>query len=140
MKTYKTTQAAPYGLYMSAHPIDVRVVGATGEALEGLPDATYRRIPTPLALSLSPLLGAGFVIAFPVLILAAVATGVLQLLLRPLHEVLTDHAWLASPRWQPAASYLAKGDKPKAKREPEELAELRKAVDEQRRPPPESAP
>jgi hypothetical protein len=111
MKTYKTMQAARYGLYTSSNPIDVRFVGAEGEALDGLPGASYRRVPTPLALVAAPLLGGAFVMAFPVLVLVAAFVVVARFAATAVAQTLQEQAFLASPRWQPVMSYLTKGHK-----------------------------
>ncbi len=78
MKTYQTAELAPYGLYLSFKPFDLSFVGAEGEALEGQPQAKYSRIPTPMLIVLSPVIGGVFVIAFPILVLVAIAAALVN--------------------------------------------------------------
>lgn len=133
MKTYMTKQAAEYGLYTSFNPMDVRFVGAAGEPLEGLDGASYRRVPTLLALGLAPVLGAVFVISFPLLILGAVALAAAKMLLQAVRSSADEHAWVVSPRWEPVASYLTKHPKKAdASQVPAELQDLNQKVQDQR--------
>lgn len=133
MKTYKTQQAAAYGLYTSFNPMDVRFVGAAGEPLEGLQGATYRRVPTLLALAMAPVLGAVFVISFPLLILGAVALAAAKMLAQSVRATAAEHAWVVSPRWEPVASYLTKHPKKAdAAQVPAELQDLHDKVQDQR--------
>ncbi len=133
MKTYTTKQAAEYGLYTSFNPMDVRFVGAAGEPLEGLDGASYRRVPTLLALALAPVLGAVFVISFPLLILGAVALAAAKMVAQSLRAAAQEHAWVVSPRWEPQASYLTKHPKKAdASQVPAELQDLHQKVQEQR--------
>lgn len=131
MKFHQSMQPATYGLYISTHPFDVRFVGADGETLDGLPGASYRRMPTLLALLLAPVIGGAFVMAFPVLVIVASVIGIARVAVRGAKKAAGEHAWLASPRWEPSASYLTKGEK-KGAEEPTELADLRGKVDERR--------
>lgn len=129
MKRIESNQPANYGLYVSTSPLDVRFVGADGEPLAGLEGATYRRVPTLLALLLAPLLGAAFVMAFPMLVLVSVAAALASQLVRARE---TRHAWLAGPRWEPATSYLSRGTQSPAVDELPELRDLRAEVDARR--------
>lgn len=133
MKTHKNQQPAQYGLYLSFNPMDVRFVGAEGEALDGLADAEYRRVPTLLALALAPVLGACFVLAFPVLVIAAVLMAAAKLVVQQVRHTASQHAWIAMPHYEPVASYLTKGEKKADGAEaPAELSDLQKKVDEKR--------
>ena len=133
MKFHQTMQPAPYGLYISTRPFDVRFVGADGETLDGLPGASYRRVPTLLALLLAPMLGGAFVIAFPILVIVAAVVGIARVAVREVRKAAGEHAWLASPRWEPSTSYLTKGEKKGDVEEvPTELADLRDEVGERR--------
>ena len=113
MKRYTAQQPAPYGLYLSARPLDLRFVGAEDEPLAGRDGASYRRIPTLLVVLLGPALGAAFVLAFP-LVLAAVLVGfAVSAISRGVSA--HRHAFVARTRWQPAASYFeARTDAPRA--------------------------
>ena len=132
MKRHESNQPAPYGLYVSTNAMDVRFVGAEGETLEGLPGATYVRVPTLLALLLAPVLGGAFVMAFPVLILAVSGVGLAKIAVGGVRKAATDGAWFAGPRWEPATSYLAKGEKKGAAEVPPELSDLKAEVDAKR--------
>lgn len=133
MKTYKTMQAARYGLYTSTKPLDVRFVGADGEALDGLPGATYRRVPTLLALAAAPVLGGVFVMAFPVLVLLGACVALVRIAATAVGETVQEHAFLASPRWQPVMSYLSKSHKKAGETAvPAELKDLHGEVEKAR--------
>lgn len=132
MKRTTTNQPANYGLYISTSHLDARFVGADGEALAGLEGASYVRVPTLLALMLAPVFGGAFVIAFPILVLVSVAAALAEKALRA-REASGGHAWLAGPRWEPAASYLSRGEKDAAPQEAApELSDLRAEVDARR--------
>ena len=95
MKTYRNEEIAPYGVYVSLRALDIQVVDGEGEKLSGRPGATYRRIPMPLLVLLSPVIGGAFVLLFPVLVLMAVAMAAgnaLARLARPLSEHYADQA------------------------------------------------
>jgi hypothetical protein len=106
MKTYRNSYPAPYGLYFSAGPLDMTFVSADGEVLDGKTGATYRRVPSLLAVLLSPVLGGFFVLAFPLVVLAAVAYAIAHFAARPVRRLAERHANLARVRWEPATSYL----------------------------------
>ncbi len=132
MKTYKNQQPAQYGLYLSFQPMDVRFVGAEGEALDGMAQAEYRRVPTLLALALAPVLGACFVMAFPLLVIAAVLMAATSAVVQKVRHTANNHAWLAMPHYEPAASYLTKGEKKADAVAPAELSDLQQKVNEKR--------
>ena len=132
MQFHQSMQPAPYGLYISTRPFDVRFVGADGESLDGLPGAAYRRVPTLLAVLLAPLLGGAFVIAFPILVIVAAIVGLARVMFGRARKAAGDNAWIASPRWEPSTSYLTKGQKKGDAEEPAELADLRDEVDQKR--------
>lgn len=129
---FQSTQPAPYGLYISTRPLDVRFVGADGESLDGLPGAAYSRVPTLLAVLLAPVLGGAFVIAFPILVIVAAVVGLLRVTFGGLRKAAGDNAWLASSRWEPSTSYLSKNEKKEGADVPPELADLASEVDDKR--------
>lgn len=132
MTRHTSNQPAPYGLYVSTHALDVRLVGADGDALDGLSGATYRRVPTLLALLLAPVLGGAFVMAFPLVVLVVTALGLARILVAHARAAATEGAWLAGARWEPATSYLAKGEKKCEAEVPPELRDLKAEVDARR--------
>ena len=118
MKRYSATQPAPYGLYISPRNFDIRFVGADGEPLEGKDGATYRRIPTWLVVVFGPALGGIFVLAFPLLVIAAIVGTLGAAAFKALSR---RHGYVARGGWQPAAAYFdkkqearAEGDAPAA--------------------------
>jgi len=110
MKTYETGQPATYGVYASAWPPDLCVVSADGDALAGKDGVTYRRLPLPLVVAAGPILGGMFVLTFPLLVLAAVATVVAQVVRDRVRAVRESHAHLVRLRWEPATSFLRAGE------------------------------
>jgi hypothetical protein len=126
MKSIRNHESARYGLYVALRHLDVRLVGADGERLEGLEGATYTRLPTLLTLLLAPVLGGAFVLAFPLLVIVVVAAG----LARRLALSAAEHA-VAPAGWEPATSYLNKGEH--RAELPSELADLEALVKERRR-------
>ncbi|GMV42441.1 MAG: hypothetical protein AMXMBFR64_41570 [Myxococcales bacterium] len=133
MKRHESMQPAPYGLYVATSGMDVRFVGADGDLLEGLPGVTYRRVPTLLALLLAPVLGGAFVMAFPLVVLTVSVGGLLTVAARGARKAAADGALFAGPRWEPATSYLSKGEKKGDPDEvPPELNDLKSEVDARR--------
>ena len=108
MNTYSTGQSAPYGVYASAKPLDLCFVSAEGDTLEGKDGSRYVRIPTLLVIALSPAIGGAFVMLFPVLILAALAGTLAQVVARGVRSAFNRNAHVAQMRWEPAAAYLHK--------------------------------
>lgn len=102
--TYSVNTEAPYGLYLSLSPVDVRFVGSTGEALDGLQGARYVRLPTWLLVATGPLVGAAFVVALPVLIVAAMFLAGVHALSHT--DLAQRHAYVARGGFDPSASYF----------------------------------
>ena len=113
MLTYKSGSPARYGVYIAPRHLDLRVVGADNEPIEGKAGARYLRIPTLLLVALCPLIGGAFVIFFPFVILGAVALVLFQEARKLFRGVAGDGVHLAQVRWQPGAAYL-NGDKEEA--------------------------
>lgn len=107
MKRYDANQPAPYGLYLSTRPFDIRFVGAEGEPLEGKDGASYRHVPTWLAVLLAPALGGAFVLAFPIIVLVAIFGAIGGALFKGVGK---RHSYVARNGWQPAAAYFDKKD------------------------------
>ncbi len=133
MARYENHARAPYGLYVSTRPVDARFVGAEGERLDGIEGATYRRIPTPLAVLLAPVFGGLFVMAFPVVIFAAIFTAIARMVGAGAREAATSTARVATARYATAAAFVdGKGeDRPEGTEE--ELADLEAEVADRRR-------
>ncbi len=137
MTRYENQDAAPYGLYFSTRPLDVRFVGAEGERIDGVPGATYRHVPTPLAVALAPVLGGLFVIAFPFVIFAAAITGVARLLGVGAREAATSTARVATTRYAASAAWIdgkgaGEAEDAEAPAADAELADLEAEVAERR--------
>jgi len=113
MKTYETNKPAPYGVYFSMKPIDVRFVGAEGETLEG-PARSYKRLSMIAVALLGPVLGGVFVFAFPALVLLGVLYTVIKGAVAKVRTSADEAAQVASLRWAPGASYLNKIHDPNA--------------------------
>ena len=103
MKRYETGESACYGIYLGQNLLDVRFVGADGETLEGRRGGRYLRLPTWLIVVLGPALGGAFVMAFPLLVIAAVVATLGSVVVRKLAG---RHAYVARAGWQPAAAYF----------------------------------
>jgi hypothetical protein len=103
MKRYSNNQPAPYGLYVSARPMDICFVGSEGEEITGREGASYRRLPTWFIALLAPALGGAFVMAFPLLVIATVLGTLAVAAFRALSG---SHAYVAQSSWQPAAAYF----------------------------------
>jgi hypothetical protein len=132
MRTHLRGDAVAKGTYVGPW-LDVQLVGKDGDPLEGVASGGYVRVPPVLLLALSPILGAIFVLAFPLVVLAALAVAAGQhavTLLRPHAE---DVSLLARVRYQPAAAWL---DEPRPETGPasttDELADLRAEVQRRR--------
>ena len=110
MKDFSANEPAPAGVYLSSWPPDLRMVGADGELLEGRDGGKYRRLPTLVVIALGPVLGGVFVLALPLLVIAAVLYGAVRLLRDKASASLPGGAALATHRWQPSASYLRPTD------------------------------
>jgi len=128
--TWQATDSAPYGVYVSTRPLDLRFVGADGEPLDGRKGATYRRLPTALVIATSPLFGALFVLAFPLIVAVAMVAVLWARLAR---HASTGHTWLVHSRYQPTAAYLNPG-RTDDDSEDQELDELRREIDTRRSP------
>lgn len=104
MKRYETGEAAPYGIYIARNMVDVRFVGADGEALDGREGGRYMRLPTWAVIVVGPALGVIFVMAFPLLVIATIFGTLGVGLVRKLGGA--RHAYVARSGWQPAAAYF----------------------------------
>jgi hypothetical protein len=104
MAQYRSGKAARYGVYCSLSPLDVRFNAADGDPLSGSSEH-YRRVPTPLVALAGPVLGAAFVLTFPVVIIFALLVGLYHLCHR---KWLRDRCPAAR---NPSARSLARGVK-----------------------------
>ncbi|MBK8010538.1 MAG: hypothetical protein IPK13_04265 [Deltaproteobacteria bacterium] len=77
MKSYVAGPGVPSGIYLSALPADLAIVHEDGR-LVGPEGARYRRIPLILAVAMGPVIGGMYAVAFPLLILWAVACAARQ--------------------------------------------------------------
>lgn len=75
MKHYESGQPAPWGIYVCGRALDVRAVDADGELLEGKRGARYLRVPTVLTMFAALAIGGVYAVTFPLVIFAAIATG-----------------------------------------------------------------
>jgi hypothetical protein len=120
MKRYETGSEAPYGLYISGRPLDIRFVGADGESLEGQPGAKYGRLPMWTVVALGPAMGGFFVVAFPLLVIGALLVA----LSRAIASKLADQtAWVARGGYQPVAAYFKGDEESTAAAEPTDAVE-----------------
>ncbi len=132
MKTYQSGKPARGGVYVAPRRFDLRVVGADGEALEGKPEAKYVRIPTPLVIAMGPAIGGAYVVAFPFVIIGALAVVLVGGVRRMASSAAENQAHLAQVRWQPGAAYLNGSENAGTKGEDEssgdELDDLEKEI------------
>ena len=120
MKTYSAGVPSRYGVYVSPRHLDVRVVGAEDEILEGKPGARYLRIPTLLLVAAAPAIGGAFVLLFPLVIIGALAVVGFQECRKLVRRTADGSAHLATMRWQPGAAYLDGNGDPTAGEEAEQ--------------------
>jgi len=133
MKYRTTGEHTEYGVYVSARPPDVSVVADERAPLAGRAGARYVRIPTPLAVLLSPVAGAVFVLAFPLLVIGAIAVALTRGALSAMREYGREHAYVAELRWSPQAAYLKHPGEPDRGEQPDERPENPVDPDLQRR-------
>ena len=107
MQRFANGSQAPYGLYVSTKPFDIRLVNGAGERLQGLQGASYMRLPMWMVVAFGPAFGGAFVLLFPLLVLASP----LAALLGRLQTADSPSLAVTSARggFQPAMSYF-KGD------------------------------
>ncbi len=115
MKRYENNSQAPYGMYLSTRPFDVRLVNGHSERLEGLEGASYRRLSMWLVVALGPILGGAFVLLFPLIVLASPVAALLH---RSQSAVVEEHAYVARGGFQPAMSYF-KGEQGADEQDPQ---------------------
>ena len=101
MERYTAGSKAPYGLYLSTKPLDIRLVNGEGEHLEGLRDASYMRLPMWMVVLFGPAFGGAFVLLFPLLVLASPIAALMGRL-----KTADDHAYVVRGGFQPAMSYF----------------------------------
>ncbi len=101
MERYTAGSKAPYGLYLSTKPLDIRLVNGEGEHLEGLQDASYMRLPMWMVVLFGPVFGGAFVLMFPLLVLASPIAALMGRL-----KTADDHAYVVRGGFQPAMSYF----------------------------------
>lgn len=105
MKKYSANTPSPYGLYVSFSPADIRFVGSEGETLEGRAK-TYRKLPTALVVLSAPVLGGAFVLAFPLVVIFAIASIVTHLAVKRVRKAAERRVYLIEHQWQPQATFL----------------------------------
>jgi len=135
MKKYQAGDNVSYGVYSSFWPPEMHFVGADGEALEGKSGVTYRRVPLPLVIMAGPAIGGLFVMAFPLVIFAAIAYSIFRLVAQKVKAGANERAFLARANWQPQASYLKKPTEPTEDEVAieSELLDLDERINERRR-------
>ena len=106
MKKYSSGQRVSYGVYGSVWPPDLCLVSADGEALEGKLDTTYWRLPLLLVVAAGPVLGGLFILAFLVIVIAAVVTAVGEHIYRRVGALREPQSHLLRLHWEPVTSYL----------------------------------
>ena len=114
MNRYRGGEQVTPGIYLNLASWEIFQSQNQNEVLPEARDGSYLRIPAPLALLLTPLMGLGYLIFLPVLgiagLVAFAAHRLAQLVLPGGREV----ARIAVPAWVPGASYLVRGRRGKA--------------------------
>ena len=136
MKTHKTNDLVSRGVYLALTPPDICFVGSDGEALEGREGVSYTRIPSILALALSPVLGGLFVALFPLLVFGALIVMIGQVASDRVGHAVRQQAPLLRMQGAPVASYLNReGEEGETTEESDELeildAEVQSAREEE---------
>lgn len=135
MKTYNAGDKVPYGVYFSANPLNLHYI-SEDEVLDGPKGTTFKRLPTLLVVAAGPAIGGIFVMAFPAIILLAVAVGLWKLIGKTVHSLANKNAHLVQMNWEPSAAYLD-GDGKEAEKNGEavedvEVEELKAEVETRR--------
>ncbi len=113
MTTHAGGTEARTGTYLSLRA-GFTSLGKEGGTLPGSAEVRWLRVPTALALAASPILGALFIVAFPVIGVGAVACGLARRLgagARTGAEKLGD---VLAPQWTPGEAHLAAPPAPTA--------------------------
>lgn len=93
-RTYEAGELVKWGVYLAYSRPAIAHVTATGERLEGQAGTRYIRLPSLLVVLFSPLLGLLYIMLFPIILAVALATVLLQLVLRVLTgKKATGPAW-----------------------------------------------
>jgi len=142
MKTYFNGQTLKPGFYISSNLKDVKFAGKDGSTFNGTP-GRYFRVPTPIFVAATPLMGLLFVILFPVFIACAVCAAPLVYFARLIGGTVIGAAdstvsTVGHFTWQPIAAYLSgnrgkKGNKKNGATVPEELRDVERVVVEGRK-------
>ena len=82
MKKYSPGDEAPVGIYLSIRHVDLRVLNAGEGSLKGKAGARYVRVPLPLLIVMTPVIGGIFSMAFPLVIFGAFAVVIKERFLR----------------------------------------------------------
>ncbi|HSN90500.1 MAG TPA: hypothetical protein VLS93_04670 [Anaeromyxobacteraceae bacterium] len=104
-RTYQRGAAVKSGTYVDLEGWAVHAVARDGERLPAGRGA-WRRVPTPVAVGLTPVLGLAFLIFLPVIGFALVARAAAKGIARLFHASATDLAATVSPGWAPGEAHL----------------------------------
>ena len=103
--THAGNEAVRGGWYVNARRLTIVPVPDAGGRLPA-GEGTWRRVSAPVALALVPVVGAIFVLALPVGVLALVAAALAAPVLRLLRSGTGDLAATITPGWAPGEVHL----------------------------------
>ena len=109
MQHFTNGSPAPYGLYLSTKPFDIRLVNGEGERILGLDGASYMRLPMWMVMAFGPAFGGAFVLLFPLIVLASPVAALLGRM-----KTADAPVMVARGGFEPAMSYF-KGEGEAAK-------------------------
>jgi hypothetical protein len=106
MRTIESGSAARRGYYFGTRSWRLQPVARDGDRLAGTPGERFVRIPLLLALALTPVLGALFVVFLPVIGFWLAAVALSRPAMRLVRGLATRFAATVEPGWQPGEAHL----------------------------------
>ncbi|HEX9401161.1 MAG TPA: hypothetical protein VF912_13715 [Anaeromyxobacter sp.] len=104
-KTYESGSTVPSGFYLDAASWHLAPVANDGDHLPG-GRGRWMRVPTALAVTLAPVLGAAFVAFLPVIGILVTLRALASAMANVFHRSATDLAATVAPAWQPGEAHF----------------------------------
>ena len=104
--TYESGCAVLSGYYLDAASWHVAPVAHDGDRLPA-GRGRWMRVPTALAVTLAPVLGAAFVVFLPVIGILVTLQAIASAMASACHRSATDLAATVTPGWQPGEAHFA---------------------------------
>ncbi len=106
MRTIETGSAARRGYYFGTRSWTLHPGAHDGDRLTGTPGERFLRIPLVVAVALTPVLGALFVVFLPVIGFWLAAVALSRPAMRLVRALATKFAATVEPGWQPGEAHL----------------------------------